>query len=59
MAKWRDKPRAEQKADLNRYRAAKKVLNGYRNKERTEDATYRQANQLVIDAEREIPWRYR
>ena len=59
MTRWRDKPKAEQKADLNRYKAARKVLDGYRNKEGVEDATYRQANQLVIDAEREIPWRYR
>jgi hypothetical protein len=54
--RWRDKPEAERKADLSRYRASKKALDGYRTQE--EDPTYRQLNEAVIEAEREIPRRY-
>jgi hypothetical protein len=56
MAKWKDKPKAEQQADLKRYRASKKVLDNYRNREGVEDAPYRQMNAAVLEAEREIPW---
>lgn len=58
MAKWGDKPKAEQKADLNRYRASKKALDnhGRKYKDREETATYRQLNNAVLDAEKEIPW---
>ena len=56
--KWNDKPKAEQQADLNRYKASKKALDQHaRNKkEREETASYRQLNQAVLDAEKEIPW---
>ena len=56
--RWQDKPEAEKKADLNRYRAAKKALHQYEAKRR-DDATYRQLNSAVNEYEREIPWRYR
>ena len=58
MAKWGDKPKSEQKADLNRYKASKKALNNHarKSREREETATYRQLNAAVIDAEKEIPW---
>ena len=60
MAKWGDKPKAEQKADLSRYRASKKALDNHarKSREREETPTYRQLNAAVIDAEREIPKRY-
>jgi hypothetical protein len=54
--KWSSKPKAEQQADINRYRACKKALDGYRSRE--DDPTYRQLNSAVIEAEREVPKRY-
>ena len=61
---WKDKPKAEQKADLSLYRAAKRALHDYQAKHRHDhrergDATYRQLNSAVNEYEREIPWRLR
>jgi hypothetical protein len=55
--KWNDKEKAEQRADLNRYRSSKKALDQHARKyrEREETATYRQLNAAVHDAEKEIP----
>jgi hypothetical protein len=58
MARWGDKPKAEQKADINRYKASLKALHNHQrtDKDREETATYRQLNAAVLDAEKEIPW---
>ena len=58
MTRWSNKPKAEQKADINRYKASKKALDQHarRHRERDETATYRQLNAAVIEAEKEIPW---
>lgn len=56
MARWSDKPKTEQKADLNRYRAAKKAANNAARKHRDEGVHTKQLNEAVIEAEKEIPW---
>jgi len=59
MTRWRDKPQAEQQADLKRYRAAKKAANNAARRFGAENAATRQLNSAVIEAEREIPWHLR
>ena len=48
MTRWRDKPQAEQQADLKRYRAAKKAANNAARRFGAENAATRQLNSAVI-----------
>jgi hypothetical protein len=51
-----DRPKEERQADVNRYKAAKKASNQIAKNLREEGPATMQANEAVIDAEREIPW---
>jgi len=58
---WRDKPKDERRADLNRHRASKSALNANSEREhkrgvRDETVTYYQLNEAVIESEKHVPW---
>jgi hypothetical protein len=55
---WFSKPKEEREADLGRYKSARKAAEAGTRKLgiRDESPTSRELNNLVIEAEREIPW---
>lgn len=54
--RWRDKPREEQQADLNRYRATRQAAEQAARALRDECPATAELNSAVIEAEREVPW---
>lgn len=50
------KPGAEQKADNIRHQSLKKAQGNYRNRNRNEDATFRQLNAARAESERHVSW---
>lgn len=59
--KWRDKPKEERKADLSRYRAARRAAETGTRKFglHDESPTSDELNSLVIESEKEVPWWHR
>ena len=55
-SEWRDKPKEEKAADIDRHRATRQALEASYRHAREVGPTYYLFNAAVIDAEKHVPW---
>jgi len=55
-SEWRDKPKEEKAADINRHKATRQALEASGRHAREEGPTYYLFNSAVLDSEKHVPW---